>query len=60
MLSHYGRETGVRVARKHLGWYLAAEGVAEERRRGLMRLEDPRRVMAEVDGIYAGLGELAA
>ena len=60
MLEHYGRETGARVARKHLGWYLAREGVAEERRRALMREEAPRRVLAEVAEIYRDLDRWAA
>lgn len=31
ILSHYGRDLGLRVARKHLGWYLDAAGCAQAR-----------------------------
>jgi tRNA-dihydrouridine synthase B len=44
MLSHYGAESGRRVARKHLGWYLERAGVERERRQALQREEAPARV----------------
>ncbi len=31
MLSHYGADLGLRVARKHLGWYLESAGIADQR-----------------------------
>jgi len=31
MLGFYGRDLGIKVARKHLGWYLAAAGCAQSR-----------------------------
>ncbi|MCB1361275.1 MAG: tRNA dihydrouridine synthase DusB [Rhodobacter sp.] len=46
MLAFYGVDLGVRIARKHLGWYIdAASGPAEMRAR-LMRDTDPGRVLA--------------
>lgn len=46
MLGFYGRELGLRVARKHLGWYIdAARGPADLRAR-LMRAPDPAQVLA--------------
>ena len=46
MLHLYGRDLGVRVARKHLGWYLdAVPGMAGARAR-LLRMSDPAEVMA--------------
>lgn len=42
MLSFYGRDLGVRVARKHLGWYLDAAGA---RRGTLLSEDDPARVL---------------
>jgi len=48
MLSHYGRETGVRHARKHLGWYLDRHGVQADHtalRRRVMTSSDPDEVM---------------
>ncbi|MCL4676214.1 MAG: tRNA dihydrouridine synthase DusB, partial [Pararhodobacter sp.] len=46
ILTFYGKDLGVRIARKHLGWYIeAADGPAALRAR-LMRETDPRRVLA--------------
>ena len=50
MLSFYGADLGLRVARKHLGWRLlrASDGApwGENLRRRLVRLTDPKRVRA--------------
>lgn len=46
MLGDYGTELGVRVGRKHLGWYLDAIGNSESAvRRPVMTENDPRRVI---------------
>ncbi|HWJ88887.1 MAG TPA: tRNA dihydrouridine synthase DusB [Pelagibacterium sp.] len=46
MLSDYGTELGVRVGRKHLGWYLDAIGNTESAaRRPVMTENDPKRVI---------------
>ncbi len=46
MLGFYGLDLGLRIARKHLGWYIdAAEGPADLRAR-LLRESDPRAVLA--------------
>lgn len=46
ILGFYGRDLGLRIARKHLGWYVdAARGPAELRAR-LMRAGDPAQVLA--------------
>lgn len=37
----YGPVQGVRVARKHIGWYLAGRPHAEQIRKTLVRVEDP-------------------
>ncbi|TPI14624.1 tRNA dihydrouridine synthase DusB [Mesorhizobium sp. B4-1-1] len=50
MLSLYGIESGLRQARKHLGWYLdrhTADVSAEQRKRILTSF-DPREVVAEL------------
>lgn len=45
MLAFYGRDLGLRVARKHLGWYLdRLEGAGDLRAR-IMRLTDPGEVI---------------
>lgn len=46
ILAFYGRELGLRVARKHLGWYVDAAGGAPALRAELMRATDPARVLA--------------
>ena len=53
MLGFYGVELGMRVARKHLGWYLDRVPGAEEVRARVLRLESPRAV---VDLLRRGLG----
>jgi tRNA-dihydrouridine synthase B len=50
MLSFYGRDLGLRVARKHLGWYLAEAGIADRR---ILTLDDPAQVVREVRATFA-------
>jgi len=53
LLTLYGRHTGVRVARKHLGWYAKGiEGAAEFRAR-VNGEDDPARVIAMIHGLFA-------
>ncbi len=52
MLSHYGRRAGVRVARKHLAWYVRDFATAADFRKTVNRDEDPRSVMALIHSIY--------
>jgi tRNA-dihydrouridine synthase B len=44
MLSHYGQETGVRMARKHLGWYSKGLPASAEFRAAVNRETDPNKV----------------
>ncbi|WP_323020604.1 tRNA dihydrouridine synthase DusB [Pararhodobacter sp.] len=46
MLDFYGRELGVRIARKHLGWYIDAAGGEPAIRARLMRESDAAAVLA--------------
>ncbi len=46
MLGFYGRDLGLRVARKHLGWYVDAAGGDPALRARLMRTTDPRETLA--------------
>ncbi len=48
MLSHYGVELGVRMARKHLGWYARGFPGAAEFRNRVMKLTDPAAVREAV------------
>jgi tRNA-dihydrouridine synthase B len=53
MLSHYGREKGVRVARKHLGWYLRGLPRAAASRAAINAAEDPRVVVGLLTEAFA-------
>lgn len=41
MLDHYGVQTGLKIARKHLGWYSKGLANSAELRSKLMRADDP-------------------
>lgn len=64
MLSEYGRELGLRNARKHVGWYLASSGREEadvKRWRSILcREDDPARVLRGLSDFYGETAELAA
>ena len=55
MLSLYGIESGLRQARKHLGWYLDrhAAGADENLRRDVMVSYEPKRVIEALRLIFA-------
>jgi tRNA-dihydrouridine synthase B len=46
ILGFYGRDLGLRIARKHLGWYSEAAGGPADLRARLMREGDPAQVLA--------------
>jgi len=52
MLSHYGAVTGMRMARKHLGWYSRGLHGSAEFRGEINRQDDPARVMAMLRAFY--------
>jgi len=64
MLAHYGADLGVRVARKHLGWYLETTRLPAEQaewRKVLLTEADPRAVAAAIPTAFAqGQLEFAA
>ena len=64
MLSYYGCGLGLRNARKHIGWYLAASGRAEAAVRSWRRLlcteESPARALTNLRSFYDETMELAA
>ncbi|MFN4057066.1 MAG: tRNA dihydrouridine synthase DusB [Roseinatronobacter sp.] len=45
MLGFYGIELGMKVARKHLGWYAEAAGGAQGPRRAVLTATEPARVL---------------
>jgi len=52
MLAHYGAETGVRMARKHLAWYSKGLQGSAEFRGEINRQDDPKRVTALLRTFY--------
>ena len=56
MLAHYGTALGLRNARKHIGWYLAASGKdaasVKAWRQMLCTDDDPRRVLRGLASFY--------
>lgn len=53
MLTHYGRDGGVRVARKHISWYSSGLRDSAEFRSQVNRLGDPEAVRAAIRAFYA-------
>lgn len=60
ILSEYGTELGVRVARKHIGWYLDGIGnTSNAARRPVMTENDPRAVLRQLPGLFEPWSEAA-
>jgi tRNA-dihydrouridine synthase B len=53
MLSLYGRETGVNLARKHLGWYIKGLPGSAEIRNRINQQTDPAVVTTMVRDFYS-------
>jgi tRNA-dihydrouridine synthase B len=53
MLAHYGNETGVNMARKHLGWYTKGLHGSAEFRNAVNQVPDPQDVLRMLDQFYA-------
>jgi tRNA-dihydrouridine synthase B len=53
MLELYGENVGVKVARKHIGWYTKGLEGSAEFRNSVNRLDDPAEVLARIDQFYA-------
>lgn len=60
MLMHYGIEAGVRVARKHVGWYSKGLPGGAAFRGEMMRISDPEAVKDAVRDFYRPLIERLA
>ena len=58
MLSFYGRELGLRCARKHLGWYLEEAGLPQARD-AILTSTDPDQVIALIARAFAEMEEAA-
>ena len=53
MLDFHGRDLGLRVARKHLGWYADAAGTPAHLRRALLTADTPALVRALLPDAFA-------
>jgi tRNA-dihydrouridine synthase B len=53
MLSHYGNENGVNIARKHIGWYTKGIHSSAEFRNAFNKEADPARAQAMLHEFYA-------
>ena len=60
MLEHYGIETGVNMARKHIGWYTKGLPGSAEFRNKVNQVPDPRQVKSMLAEFYAPWRDLAA
>lgn len=60
MLSHYGRETGVRIARKHVAWYSKGLRGSTEFRAKVNQMHDADLVRQAILDFYLPLLEKAA
>ena len=58
ILDHYGSETGVKLARKHLGWYTKGLPGSAEFRNRVNFIDDPRAVVDALEAFYAGVCDL--
>lgn len=52
MLEHYGEDVGVKIARKHLGWYTKGLPGSAEFRNFVNFIDDPRQVLGELERFY--------
>jgi tRNA-dihydrouridine synthase B len=53
MLEHYGEFTGVKMARKHLGWYTKGLHGSADFRNKANFIDDAAQVLREIDRFYA-------
>ncbi|MEQ8411918.1 MAG: tRNA dihydrouridine synthase DusB [Erythrobacter sp.] len=52
MLDHYGQEVGVKIARKHLGWYTKGLHGSADFRNKANQIDNPREVLGEIERFY--------
>jgi len=60
--SFYGEKMGVRIARKHVGWYLQSHDQSRQFRKRFNTIEDPLEQKDSIEQYFAGLrnGEVFA
>ena len=59
LLSHYGVDVGVRVARKHIAWYCANLPGEREFRARINRMDEAAQVINEIEQFYLPLADMA-
>jgi nifR3 family TIM-barrel protein len=59
MLSFYGADLGLRVARKHLGWYAGKAGVGSEERRALLTATEAARLPGMIRAAFGAAPGMA-
>lgn len=52
MLEHYGEDVGVKIARKHLGWYTKGMHGSADFRNKVNFIDDPEQVKGELERFY--------
>jgi len=60
MLAHYGESAGVRIARKHIGWYSKGLAGSAEFRAEVNRIGEARPLLARIAAFYEPLCEREA
>ena len=55
MLVHYGKESGMRIARKHVSWYTKGLPKSAEFRATINKIPDPELVLSTIDAFYKPL-----
>jgi tRNA-dihydrouridine synthase B len=60
MLVHYGSHAGLRIARKHIGWYSKGLPQSGEFRAAVNNVDDAAKVRSLIDGFFQPLLEQAA
>ena len=60
MLGHYGAEAGMRIARKHVGWYSKGLPASGEFRAAINRIAEPARAIDAIKAFYRPLIERMA
>lgn len=55
MLDLYGEDVGVKIARKHLGWYTKGLHGSAEFRNKVNFVDNPQKVLQELEGFYGPL-----
>jgi tRNA-dihydrouridine synthase B len=55
MLDHYGEDTGVKMARKHIGWYTKGLHGSAEFRNKVNFIDQADQVLGEIDRFYEPL-----